>query len=71
MIACLGKCSVRDPALRAGAGANRGEEAIERGLLRQIGHRQQRADQRRQRQLATAREGFGVVGVSSDIGKFV
>ena len=71
VIARLGKGAVRDPALRARAGVKRGEKAVQRGLLRQVGHRQQRANQRGQWQFATAGEGIGVIRMPSDIGEFV
>lgn len=50
--------SVQGAALSAGAAANPGEKVIERGLVRKFGHRQPRADPRRLRQFAAAREGF-------------
>ena len=67
----LGKRTIRDRAQQRFATAHRGEEAIEHGLLGWVAHRQQRADQRGQRQLAAAREGAGEVGVSRELRKVV
>jgi hypothetical protein len=56
---------------RVGGIENRGEEAIEYGLLRLTAHRQQRRDQCRQRQLAAARERFGMRGVARELRELV
>lgn len=59
-----------------GGRAQVGEEGVEQGLLRARAHRQQRRDQRRQGQLAVAREGLRKLGMPCalreiDRGKYV
>ena len=67
----LGESSVGNLSNQVGTAADRGEEAVEHRLLRLVAHRHQRANQRRQRQLALACERFGVVRVPRNLREFI
>ena len=70
-VTSLGKGAIRDHAAEFVGAVHTGEEGVEHGLLGLIAHRQQRADECRQRQFAAAREGVWEVGMSRALSKLL
>ena len=69
LLARLVERAIAHAAMRHRAVAQRGEEGVERDLLRLPAQAKQRGDQARQGQLAVAREGLGVLGVPGPQGE--